>query len=128
MRRKVVLAALLIVSAMVLPLMSQIWLIGYCLACQITVCPEGCEQGDFLRRPFAVCATCVIDSNNSSEDNSYTYACTACNYVAFECKPIDPQKSCPPYRLDVQPFHNVAGSRPFKCELIAPMIFICVEN
>lgn len=114
------LSILLILSAIVLPLMSQVWLVGYCLSCLVTHCPKGCEDGGILGRPFAICSTCEASTPLGP------YACTACNFVHIECKPINSSNSCPPYRQDVQPFVNMGGSRPFKCVVIAPMIFTCM--
>lgn len=121
MRRKIMLAAVLIGSAISLPLMSQVWLRGYCLSCLVTSCPEGCTDGGILGRPFAICALCEVSTPLGP------YACTACNFVNIECKPVN-SSSCPPYRQDVQPFVNMAGPRPMECVVIAPMIFTCIEK
>jgi len=119
LRSKVLLAALIVGSVTVLPLMSQVWLIGYCLSCMITSCSEGCAQGEVLGRPFAICATCKISAPQTP------YACTACNYVSIECVPLNSAYACPPYRLDVQPFIDLPGPRPFECVPL-DSIFLCV--
>ncbi|MCS3921146.1 hypothetical protein M2350_003587 [Candidatus Fervidibacter sacchari] len=130
MREKRFLVLMLIVGAVMLPLLPQaIRYVGYCLTCVVYPCPEGCVEGDELGRPLAVCATCRIDPKDYDLPPSYHYACTACNFIAIECKPVEPDNSCPPYRLEVRPFINVAGPRPFKCVLLTNyLIFLCVEE
>ncbi len=119
MRRKILLV-LLIGIAVALPLMSQVWLKGYCLSCLVTFCPEGCTEGMDVRRTFAICAPCEASTPLGP------YACTACNFVRIECIPLDSANPCPPYRQDVRPFVNKGGPRPFECVVIASMIFDCV--
>lgn len=119
LRSKVLLVALIAGGVTVLPLMLQVWLVGYCLSCMITSCPKGCVDGKVLGRPFAVCALCEIS------DPQNPYACTACNFVNIECVPVNSAYACPPYRQDVQPFVNMAGPRPFDCVPL-DSILLCV--
>jgi hypothetical protein len=128
MKKVRLLALMLIVGTVVLPLLPQvIRYVGYCLICEVYPCPEGCVEGDELGRPLGVCALCTIDPKEHDLPPNYHYACTACNFVAIECKPVKPENACPPSRFEVRPFVNVAGPRPFRCVLVNN-IFLCIEE
>lgn len=115
--KKAAVVALLGMS-LILPLMAQVQ-VGYCLWCTSTFCGEGCTGGSFLGWERN-CRTC------SGPTQDLPYACTACNWHKIQCVPLNGSKPCPPYRLKLVRFSNVASARLLVCSTSGDYI-LCRE-
>jgi hypothetical protein len=104
---KAVTAVTLIVMTVALPLIAQV-LQGYCLSCWSTSFGSGCAEGSFLGWQRG-CITC------QGPTQDLPYACTACNWHKIGCVPLDGGGPCPPYRVKLVRFSNVASARPLVC-------------
>jgi hypothetical protein len=114
---KVVVVVALFSATLVLPLIAQVQR-GYCLWCQSTSCGPGCIDGSFLGWERG-CRTC------DGPTPDLPYACTACNFHKISCVPID-SLGCPPYRLKLVRFSNVASARLLICSVSGNYV-VCRE-
>lgn len=123
MRRypKTMAVVVLLGVALALPLLAQNWVAGYCLSCVTrTYCGTGCRETNNFLGVEKVCRTC-------GPVQGFTYACTACNWHKYQCTPLIPGITCPPYYLLLAKFENEGNNvRPLVCRVIGDYIY-CTE-
>lgn len=118
---KLVTIVALLGVTLILPLMAQQWVEGYCLRCvRFTTCGTGCTEGSTFLGVERMCRTC-------GPVQGFTYACTACNWHKYNCIPVQYGVTCPPYWLTLVRFSNVGSNlRPLVCRVSGDYIY-CAE-